>query len=119
MSNLLIVFSQKSCDLLLEISVCGGSAVSYKEKAEFFAPRQVCIHDFGEGREIIYKQFVAKIFGDKGHYFQKKIIVGHGYSARYNIADEFLFFARDIYATLGVGTVKKYGLWHFLQRYSL
>ena len=87
MSNLLIVFLQKSCDLLFEIPVCGGSAVSYKEKAEFFAPRQVCIHDFGEGREVIYKQFVAKIFGDKGHYFQKKVVVGHGYSARYNIAD--------------------------------
>ena len=26
---------------LFEIPVCGGSAVSYKEKAEFFAPRQV------------------------------------------------------------------------------
>ena len=87
-------FSQKSCDLLFEIPVCGGCAVSYKEKAEFFAPLQVCVHDFGEGREVIYKQFVAKIFGDKGHYFQKKIVVGHGYSVRYNIADEFLFFAR-------------------------
>ena len=33
--------TQKSCDLLFKIPVCGGSAVSYKEKAEFFAPRQV------------------------------------------------------------------------------
>lgn len=51
--------------------------------------------------------------------FSKKVVVGHGYSVRYNIIDEFLFSRADIYATLGDGTVKKYGLWHFLQRYSL
>ena len=92
-------FSQKSCDLLFEIPVCGGSAVSYKEKAEFFAPRQICVHDFGEGREIIYKQFVAKIFGNKRHYFQKKdIYVDEMF--QYTAQDPSLNRARKIAETM-------------------